>query len=297
MADTFYFLAAERGVLAISGEDRGPFLQGLISNDVEKVTPGQAAYAAFLTAQGKYLHDFFLTDLDGRFLLDCEADRRGDLYQRLRRYRLRSKIELADESDRWAVALVVGDSAASVLELPPERGASRSFGGGVAFVDPRLPSLGARLILPRESAEATLGELDIRQGEPAAYDTLRLRLGVPDGSRDLPVEKAFLLESGFDELNGIDWQKGCYVGQELTARTKYRGLVRRRLVPVDIEGPVPEPGAPIYLGEKNVGEMRSAHGDVGLAMVRLEALGEGEGVVLAAGEARLTPHRPEWASF
>jgi len=297
MADTFQFVARDRGILSVSGDDRRPFLQGLISNDVEKATPERAIHAAFLTAQGKYLHDFFLIDFEGRLLIDCEAERRADLQQRLRRYRLRSRVELADETEAWMVAVVAGDEAASRLGLPAEPGSAQPFEGGAAFVDPRLPELGVRLVLPRESGEATLGGLGIRQGEPGEYDRLRLGLGVPDGSRDLPVEKAFLLESGFDELNGIDWDKGCYIGQELTARTKYRGLVRRRLMPVAIEGPAPEPGTPLYLGEKNVGEMRSARGDVGLAMIRLEALAEDGDVVLAAGEARVRPQRPEWASF
>ena len=131
-------------------------------------------------------------------------------------------------------------------------------------------------------------------GSPADYDRLRLSLGVPDGSRDLPVEKAILLENGFDELNAIDWNKGCYMGQELTARTRYRGLVRKRLMPVAIAGEAPAPGTPLMLGDKEAGEMRSALGDVGLAMVRLEALGQG---ALAAGAARLSPRKPDWAKF
>jgi hypothetical protein len=117
---------------------------------------------------------------------------------------------------------------------------------------------------------------------------------VPDGSRDLPVEKAILLENGFDELNAIDWDKGCYMGQELTARTRYRGLVRKRLMPVAIEGPAPEFGSALLLGDKEAGEMRSASGDIGLALVRLEALGQG---ALTSGAARLTPSKPDWAKF
>src|SRR5690606_20651831 len=208
MADTFQFVARDRGILSVSGDDRRTFLQGLISNDVEKVTPERAIYAAFLTPQGKYLHDFFLIEVGDRLLIDCEAERRADLQQRLRRYRLRSKVELTDETDAWMVAVVAGEAAASRLGLPAEPGSAKPVEGGAAFVDPRLPALGVRLVLPRETGEATVGGLGIRSGEPGEYDRLRLGLGVPDGSRDLPVEKAFLLESGFDELNGLDWDKG-----------------------------------------------------------------------------------------
>jgi folate-binding protein YgfZ len=114
---------------------------------------------------------------------------------------------------------------------------------------------------------------------------------VPDGSRDLPVEKAILLENGFDELNAIDWEKGCYMGQELTARTRYRGLVRKRLLPVAIEGQAPAPGAALLQNDKEMGEMRSAAGDLGLALIRLEALGQGP---LTAAGATLTPRKPDW---
>jgi folate-binding protein YgfZ len=130
-------------------------------------------------------------------------------------------------------------------------------------------------------------------GNADDYDRLRLSLGVPDGSRDLPVEKAILLENGFDELHGIDWQKGCYMGQELTARTKYRGLVRKRLLPVEIEGPLPAPGTPVMAGDKEAGEMRSGADGLGLALLRLEHLEDG----LRCGESRLKPHRPAWANL
>jgi folate-binding protein YgfZ len=123
-------------------------------------------------------------------------------------------------------------------------------------------------------------------------------LGVPDGSRDLMIEKAILLESGFDELNGVDWQKGCYVGQELTARTKYRGLVKKRLVPVVVEGPLPAPGTPVMLGNQEAGEMRSGQDGIALALLRLEAVDEASAEnPLSAGAARLTPRKPDWVNF
>src|SRR5207245_3225890 len=147
------------------------------------------------------------------------------------------------------------DGATARLDLPLEPGAAKAIGDTTVFVDPRLAELGARAVLPRDGAAAVLAGLGFSAGAVADYERRRIALGVPDGSRDLPVEKAILLENGFDELNAIDWDKGCYMGQELTARTRYRGLVRKRLMPVTIEGPAPAFGAPLLLGEKEAGEM------------------------------------------
>jgi folate-binding protein YgfZ len=157
-------------------------------------------------------------------------------------------------------------------------------------VDPRLPELGARAVLPKAGAEAALQGAGLAPAGPTDYDALRIRLGVPDGSRDLEVERATLLENGFDELGGIDWDKGCFMGQELTARTKYRGLVKKRLVPVEIDGPTPEPGTPVTADGKDAGVLRSTADGLGLALIRLEHLE----APLSAGAARLTPMKPAW---
>jgi len=288
-----------RGVLEIAGEDRHEFLQGLISNDTRKLSPSRALYAAFLTPQGKYLHDFFLTEIGGSVLLDGEGARLGDLLRRLSLYKLRSKVTLADASERFQVSAAFGDDALALLGLPAERGASRMFAGGVAYVDPRLARLGARLLLPRSSGMAPLEALGFKRADAEVYDRLRLAAGIPDGSRDLPIEKAILLEAGFDELNGVDWEKGCYMGQELTARTKYRALIKKRLLPVRIEGALPPPGTPILLGEQEAGEIRSGSGELALALIRLEALEEAasSGAALTAGGSRVIATKPDWARF
>src|SRR5262249_43434188 len=152
---------------------------------------------------------------------------REDLRRRLSVYRLRSKVTLADATADFVVALLYGGDVTARLGLGGEPGNARPWAGGFVYVDPRLPELGARAVLPRGSAVEILAQSGLAPGTAGDYDRLRLSLGVPDGSRDLPVEKAILLENGFDELHGIDWQKGCYMGQELTARTRYRGLVRK----------------------------------------------------------------------
>jgi folate-binding protein YgfZ len=293
MQQAFHLLAEQRGLIAISGDDRTTFLQGLVSNDVSRVSADRALYAALLTPQGRYLHDFFIAAIGDTLYLDCEASRRDDLRRRLSIYRLRSKVTLADATADFAVALLYGADLTSRLGLHDEPGAAKPWEGGIVYVDPRLPVLGARAILPRTHAGEMLARAGLSPGTAADYDRLRLSLGVPDGSRDLPVEKAILLENGFDELHGIDWQKGCYMGQELTARTKYRGLVRKRLLPVEVDGPLPAPGTPVMAGDKEAGEMRSGLDGLGLALLRLEHLGDG----LRCGESRLRPHRPAWANL
>ncbi|HUC10333.1 MAG TPA: folate-binding protein [Stellaceae bacterium] len=291
MADPCFTLLDDRGILAVGGPDRRPFLQGLVSNDVGKAGPSRASYAALLTAQGKYLHDFMMVELDEALLLDGERARLADLKRRLSIYRLRAKVTI-DERPDLAVAAVFGEGALETLDLPAEPGAARGFGPGIAFVDPRLTALGARCILPRDAMPAALANAGVAETGFADYDKLRLRAGVADGSRDLVLEKSILLEAGFDELNGVDWNKGCYIGQELTARTKYRGLVKRRLVPVTIAGPQPAPGTLISSDGREIGEMRSSRDGMGLALLRIDAVLDGRR--LTAGEAVLLPERPSW---
>ncbi|GEO38699.1 glycine cleavage system protein T [Skermanella aerolata] len=295
-----YVTLPSRGILAIDGPDRATFLQGLVSNDVTFAGPSRAIYAAFLTPQGKYLHDFFIVEMGGKLLIDCEAGRLADLQRRLKMYKLRSKVALEDVSAQYSVTAAFGPGALEALNLPAgEPGGAAELGGGVVFADPRLSALGARAILPRGTEASALEAAGFKVAEVADYDRLRLEAGVPDGSRDLIVEKAILLENNLDELNAISWQKGCYMGQELTARTRYRGLVRKRLFPVIVEGTLPAPGTTVMLGDKEAGEMRSGSGDRALALLRLEEIerAQAEGLPLLAGDAKLTPVKPSWVNF
>ena len=291
MPDACFSLLDNRGVFAVSGADRRGFLQGLVSNDVDKVGSEQARYAALLTAQGKYLYDFMMIEFGEAIWLDAEAGRLSDLEGRLSIYRLRSKAAL-DERPDLAVAAVFGKRALAAMGFSEDPGAARPFASGVAFVDPRLAALGVRCILPRADIRSELEGTGLPEDGFPAYDGLRLQLGVPDGSRDLVPEKSILLESGFDELNGVDWQKGCYIGQELTARTKYRGLIKKRLMPVEINGPAPAPGTIVTADGREVGEMRSSRNEFGLALLRLEPIVEGK--PLKAGNTTLVPSPTSW---
>ena len=287
-----FAILEDRGILAVSGSDRTDFLQGLVSNDIGKVAPGHAVYAALLTPQGKYLHDFFVSEATGEgadmLLLDCELGGLADLQKRLSIYKLRADVSLEDRSGDFTVAAIFGEGS---IEAAME---------GVAdYADPRLAKAGVRCVLAKADAQTLLEKAGFTATEPADYDRLRLTLGLPDASRDLIPEKSILLENGFDELNGIDWDKGCYMGQELTARTKYRGLVKKRLMPVTFVGPPPEPGTPIMLGEKEAGEVRSSQpaedGGIGLALIRLEALENSAD--LMAGGVVVTPQKPDWMAL
>ena len=298
MAERKAVLLENRGLLRLAGEDLRSFLQGIVSNDVERIAADRAIWSAFLTPQGKFLHEFFLAQAESDesgpgLLLDGEAERLDDLKRRLSLYRLRSKVTIEDAREALAVYALIGDGALDALGLGADPGQACRLGAGRAFVDPRLAALGARAILPRGAAEATLAQAGFESADVGAYERLRLAQGVPDGSRDLEVEKSILLENGFDELHGVDWDKGCYMGQELTARTRYRALIKKRLLPVAVEGPLPEPGTPLLRAGKEVGVMRSAREGLGLALLRLEALEPADSPILA-GEATVTPSRPAW---
>ena len=282
-----------RGVVAVRGADGRTFLQGLISQDMEKIDAAHAAYGALLTPQGKFLHEFCIAELDGDIVLECESARAADLVARLSRFRLRAKVELIDLSAAFQVLAVFApgapERAPRALELDPTPGAARAFANGVAFTDPRRAELGCRAIVP--DVGAAMDALEATPTTADEYDRARLALGVPDGKRDLEVEKSTLLEANFDVLNGVDWDKGCYMGQELTARTHYRGLIKQRLVPIRFDGTAPPAGTPIMAGDKAVGKIRSTARGVGLASLRLTALDE---AVLTAGEGVVSVAMPDW---
>ena len=286
-----------RGILRLGGEDAGSFLQGLVTNDLDRLLPAHALYAALLTPQGKYLFDFLLqAGIDGTILLDGERSRLAALLQRLMLYRLRARVTIEEASERLAVLAVIGEDAPTRLGLPPEPGAARVEDEALLTVDPRLVELGVRVILPPAAVEAFCARHRLSPGEPALWDRLRLRLGVPDGTRDLVPDRSLLLESGFEELNGVSFTKGCFVGQELTARTKHRALIKKRLVPVRGEGPLPAPGTPVQRRGRDAGELRSGQGELALALLRLEQLGPADGPEdgLRAGDTLLTPVPPAW---
>jgi len=271
----------DRALLQVSGPDAVEFLNALVSNDValqagpDGLKP--AAYAALLTPQGKFLHDFLIVTASAdTLLLDVAAERRADLKRRLTLYRLRAKVEIA-ELDGWSGYALFGSGQAPAV---PE--------GGVLFTDPRLPALGWRLWLPPGAA------LEMTVTDVAAYEAHRLALGVPDGARDIEIDKGLLLENHFEALHGVDFKKGCYIGQELTARTKYRGLLKKQLYRIEAQDPdtaLPAIGTPITANGQEVGALRTSIDGQGLALLRLDAADQS----LDAAGVALRALRPDYA--
>lgn len=293
MVTALICLLPERGVIEIGGPEARAFLQGLITNNMDLVSTTQAISAALLTPQGKYLFDFLIVQQDAEFLLDCEAERLGDLVKRLNFYKLRANVTLRDASAEFSVAALPDPNGISEFGLTALPGAARSYAGGVIFTDPRLAAMGARMILPPDELALLIGD---RQAGAEAYHRLRLEHGVAEGRNDIMIEKYFLLEANFEELHGVDFKKGCYVGQELVSRMKHRSAVRKRILPVQIEGPCPPPGTPILAGGREVGVLHSSLGARALAYLRLAALTPGA-PPLISGEARLTPIAPDWLTL
>jgi len=276
----------QRGVLEIQGEDKSSFLQGLISNDIHQVNSERSIYAVLLTPQGRFLYDFFIMEQEGSYLLDAESARLEEILKKLSLYKLRSQVKILPRPDLKVFA-IWGEDAKS-LPLKEEVGATKDG----FFHDPRLLELGVRVM--RESDPQ-----GFQAATPQDYDLHRLSLGVPESGCDLIPDKTIPLEAGLDELHAISWTKGCYMGQELTARTKYRGLVRKRLFPVTIDGAAPPAGSDIFLNETSVGRMMSHAGSQGLVLLRLEAFEvyqNGGGDLICEG-ALLKPYSSFWMNL
>ncbi|MHC8508532.1 MAG: CAF17-like 4Fe-4S cluster assembly/insertion protein YgfZ [Rhodospirillales bacterium] len=285
-----FALLNDRAVVRIGGPDAKNFLQGLVSNDTQKISSTRVIWAALLTPQGKYLADFAMFAAEGAVYLETASESAEALVKKLSMYKLRSDVTIEPAED-WAAAAVFDDGAAAAFGLDETPGAAKAFAGGAAYVDPRLAAAGARIAAPAQSLAAALAEAGLSKTDAEDYDAHRLALGLPGGPRDMTPEKALLLESGFDELNGVDWDKGCYMGQELTARTRYRGLVKKRLIPVDVAGGAPAPGALVLDAEgREAGEIKSSRGGRALALLRLARMAG----PLSTEGAAVIPVIPGW---
>jgi tRNA-modifying protein YgfZ len=261
---------ADRGVVSVSGADAAGFLQGLLTNDVERLEPGEAAYAALLTPQGKIMFDMIVVrapDADGAaYFLDCAAAQAPELAKRLGFYKLRARVAIADESAGRVVAAFWGGEPAAIE-------------GALLYADPRDPRLGWRAILPPPIA-ATIGTEHVNE-----YEGLRIGAVAPKGGLDFTYGDAFPHDVNLDLLHGVDFDKGCYVGQEVVSRMKHRGTGRRRIVRVKLAGPSPAPGAPIMDRELAVGVLGSSSGREALALLRLDRVEDAAagGRTLSAG--------------
>ena len=258
-----------RGVVKVSGVDARDFLNGLVTTDLTLLRPGLGRFGALLTPQGKITVDFLITEAPaghgGGFLIDCPQALAQGLADKLGFYKLRAKVAVENLSDSLGVLAVWdGDPA-----LKPD----------LAFADPRNAALGARILVPAELAQKVADLIGAELVDSTAYDAHRIAAGAPRGGLDFSYGDAFPHETNMDRLHGVDFDKGCYVGQEVVSRMQHRGTARTRTVRVAIEGAPPEAGSAILAGDKSVGTMGSSAGSAGLALLRIDRVAD----ALAAG--------------
>jgi tRNA-modifying protein YgfZ len=274
---------SERGVVRIAGAEARAFLERLLTSDIDSVSPDQARHAALLTPQGKIIVDMIVTQApaeDGAaFFLDTPRALAPDLVKRLILYKLRAKIDINDVSDDLGVAAVWAEPAPSSEDA-------------LVYADPRLSQMGHRMIGPRNELDAL--------GDGAAYHTHRIALGVPEGGQDYIFSDTFPHEALMDQLNGVDFRKGCYVGQEVVSRMEHRGSARSRIVPVVFDaGIVPVDGMDALAGDRVIGRIGSCANGRGLALLRLDKVADTlrEGIALSAGGLTFHLEKPDYARF
>jgi folate-binding protein YgfZ len=282
-------LLPDRGIVKVSGDDARRFLHGLVTANIETIAPSTARFGALLTPQGKIIVDFIIVEAEpgdgGGFFLDCPRPLVETLVGKLTFYKLRAKVTVEDLSERLAVMAVwEGDARTDY---------------GLCYSDPRLPALGTRIMLPAHVAETAAAELGAELVDASAYEAHRIALAVPRGGLDFIYGDAFPHESNMDQLAGVDFAKGCFIGQEVVSRMQHRGSARTRVMAVRFDGFAPEAGLPVTAGEKTVGTMGSSAAGCGLAILRLDRAAEAmaQGLPLLAGGVTLRVTKPDWAGF
>ena len=282
-------LLPDRGVVKVAGAEARSFLNGLLTTDVTRVTPEQARFGALLTPQGKIIVDCIVAEAPaadgGGFFLDCPRALAPNLVEKLNFYKLRAKVICEDLSAVLGVMAIWGGTGSTEY--------------GLIYADPRLPALGQRVMLPPHLAKEAAADLGAEPMEATAYEAHRIAQGVPRGGLDFIYGEAFPHETNMDQLAGVDFDKGCYVGQEVVSRMEHRGTARNRVVPVAVEGFAPEAGIPVMAGDKQVGTTGSHAGQSALAMLRLDRIADARaaGTPLMAGGIAIEPRKPDWATF
>jgi folate-binding protein YgfZ len=283
-------LLSDRGVVKVAGDDARSFLHGLVSADVAALQPGAARFAALLTPQGKIIADFIITEAPakdgGEFFLDVSRSLMPTLLSKLNLYKLRSKVIVEDLSDVLGV-------------LAAWDGPAKASSFGLAYADPRLPALGLRVMIPPHRMADAAAALGATLVDERAYESHRIMLGIPRGGVDFAYGDAFPHEADMDQLGGVDFDKGCYVGQEVVSRMEHRGIARTRAVPIRYDGAAPEAGAPVTAGDRQLGTMGSAADGRGVALLRLDRVADAlsRGERLMAGGTVIHLIKPDWARF
>jgi hypothetical protein len=293
-------LLPDRGVIKVAGNDARNFLHGLVTTDILHLQSGRARFCALLTPQGKIIADFFVAEAPaadgGGFFLDLPRALAPALIGKLNLYKLRAKLVIEDLSGTLGVMAAWGGSPPP---YPATQAGEDREGVGLCYDDPRLAALGLRVILPPHLAAAAAAELGADLVEAGEYEAHRIALGVPRGEIDFSYGDSFPHETDMDQFGGVDFAKGCYVGQEVVSRIEHRGIARARVVPVRYTGAAPEPGAAVLAGDRQVGTMGSAAAGHGLALLRLDRVAEAmsQGEIIAAGGIPIHLVKPDWARF
>lgn len=271
---------SHRGVVAVSGPESAAFLDNLFTSDASKAGDGRAVYGGLLTPQGKILFDFIVFSDGDRYLIDIARGLVPDFIKRLGFYKLRAKVEIADLSSEKIVVAAWGRDEPPILDGP-------------VAPDPRHPALGFRAVVPPGADMAP----DYSEATEADYHAHRIALAIPEGGTDFAYGDAFPHDAAMDQFHGIDFKKGCYIGQEVVSRMEHRGTARRR--PVAARGAALVPGAAVTAGDMPIGSIGSAHGDLGVALVRLDRAHDAMngGVPLMAAGAPVELSLPAWANF
>jgi folate-binding protein YgfZ len=285
-------LLPDRGVIKVIGDDARKFLHGLVTADMLGVAPGTARFCALLTPQGKIIADFFVTEAPqaegGGFFLDIPRALAVMLVEKLNLYKLRAKVLIEDLTEILGV-LAVWDGQGTTKQATTKQ--------GLTYADPRLPALGSRVMLSPHRAAAAVSELGAELVSAEDYEAHRIALAVPRGGLDFAYGDAFPHEADMDQLGGVDFAKGCYIGQEVVSRIEHRGIARTRAVALRYDGATPENGAPITAGERQIGTMGSAARGRGIALIRLDRVAEAGPAALAAGGIPIRLIKPDWARF
>jgi tRNA-modifying protein YgfZ len=282
-------LLADRGVVKVASDDARNFLHGLVSADILNLEPGVARFCALLSPQGKIFADFIVAEAPaqdgGGFFLDVPRALAKPLVDKLNLYKLRSRVMIEDLSEVLGVLAAWGGNGAGAP--------------GLAYADPRLPALGLRTMIPTHRAGDAAAGLGATLVDASEYEAHRIALGIPRGGVDFSYGDAFPHETDMDQLGGVDFGKGCYVGQEVVSRIEHRGIARTRAVAVRYDGAAPAAGVPIMAGERQVGTMGSTASGHGVALLRLDRVADAlsRGEELLAGGIAIQPSKPEWARF
>jgi len=280
MSECMAACLSDRAIVRVTGSGARAFLQGLITNDIDKAKPGNAIHAGLLTPQGKILFDFFVVPSADGFLLEVARATAAELMQRLGFYKLRAQLDIAEDA-----SLTVAAAWGTPPPLPL---------GAIAYADPRQPALGFRILLP---AGTSIGALGCAVSADDDYHAKRIALGVPEGGRDYAYGDTFPHEALSDQLDGVDFDKGCFVGQEVVSRMQHRGTARKRVVRVEGEATLPPFATEITAGGNSIGTLGSVSGRFGLALVRVDRAEEAiaAGQAMRAGDVNLALHIPSWA--